>query len=135
MYIITRLTNPKKVHKVFRSYLTLELVTTATSQLHPLNSPPKPDLRSYVTSKTPLPPFSFRTTGNHRQSLQANKKQQCWNCRYKKTHGNPKYPPPARNRVSVLQQMKVSDMGIWCSLCEIRLCKRNGCFLDFHTVS
>lgn len=135
MYIITRLTNPKKVHKVFRCDLALELVTSAASQLHPLTSLPKPDPRAYVTSKSTLPSFSFRTTGHHQQIFQANKKQQCWYCRYKKTHGDPKNPPPVRNRVSILQQMKVSDTGVWCSLCEIPLCKRNGCFLDFHTVS
>ncbi|RPA95719.1 hypothetical protein L873DRAFT_1929907 [Choiromyces venosus 120613-1] len=95
MYIITCLTNPKQVHKVFRCNLALELVTTTASQLHPLNSPPKPDSRAYVTSKTSLPPFSFRTTDDYQQIFQTNKKKQCWYCHYKKTHGNPKNPPPA----------------------------------------
>jgi len=87
MYIITGLTNPKKVHKVFQCNLSLEIVTSTASQLHPCDSSRKPDPRAYITCKTFLPLFSFRTTGHHRQIFQENKKQY-WYYRYKKTYGN-----------------------------------------------
>ena len=133
-YLIARLVNPKYEHKAFCPKLALTLAETGCSQLHPLLTNPKPDSHAYVTAKTSLPPFFFRTTGAHLQPFLPNKKHQCWYCQYKKCNDDSKYPPPIRQRAEILQKMKVSETGIWSALCEIPLCKRNRCFFDYHTL-
>jgi len=133
-YLIARSLSPKCEHKAFRRELALGLGESGWSQLHPLLHPPQPESKSYVTLKTSLPPFHLRTTGDHQPYSRSNQRQLCWYCRYKKLHGDPKNPPPACQRKEHLEAIEVSKTATWCSRCELPLCLKNRCFLDFHTV-
>jgi len=101
---------------------------------HPPPKGPTPHYRSHVTPHTTLPSFHFRTSGDHREELRPDMRRRCWYCRYKKVHGDPKNPPLARERARVLALMGVSQTSVWCPLCDLPLCKTQGCYHDFHTV-
>ncbi|RPA97561.1 hypothetical protein L873DRAFT_1690493, partial [Choiromyces venosus 120613-1] len=133
-YLITRALLPHTEHKAFCRDLAHALVETGSAKHNPLLHQPQPHFQAYVTKKTSLPPFHFRTTGSHQPLSQQNWRKQCWYCRYKKIHGDPKNPLPAHQQTEILQTMKVSKTGTWCSICEIPLCLVNQCFFNFHTV-
>ena len=122
-------------HKAFRLLLARSLIQSGWLMIHPPLQGPTPHYRSHITLHTTLPPFLFRTHGDHHQDHQPNMSRSCWYCCYKTIHGDQKKPlVPAWERASVLAQMKISQTGVWCSLCDLPLCKTQNCFHDFHTV-
>ena len=132
-YLLNRSLCPNREHKAFRRELAESLVQLGKTQLHPLLHQLQPIPHAYVTLKTSLPSFHFRTTGTHQVVSQQNDRQQCWYCRFKKVHGDPRNPAPARQRSEILRTMKIRKTGTWCSLCKIPLCMVDKCFFHFHT--
>jgi hypothetical protein len=133
-HIINKFFYSQNNHKSFRIHLANLLVESGWISLHPLAIASPPSYRSHISINTTLPDPSLRYYGQHTEFYDRKQRRECWYCRFKKIHGDLKNPLTARKRSQVLAEAAISDTGVWCTLCNLPLCKQQNCFFDFHTV-